>query len=446
MRKLRLLAIMIVVFMMMSIIPTSAFVLPLRFSDVKNDYWGKASIDYVSSKGYMVGYGDEFGILDNVTEGQYLAVLCRIFGYENQSPLTVEGPARELGLLQKNDVVNVTKNLSRGDIAKYTIRAFELLNPNVKYPDYLDAYKPMMKDFNTIDEDLKTIALKCVEKGLLAGGSDGKFNPEDETTRAQAAAFIHRILEQSERNKVMPIFATPDLDFEKLMNSPEAENYVSPYDISRVVDGKILWKIKSGNGEEYLLPSYYKRDVNKTLYEALKTFTADAKRNNNYINARYLFLADNPSVKFTYYACEAIGRYDGGQYNLLLRVHADPYVLDDKGGQKLNTDYYWEIMSLAASYYYEWEDMDELVRKKGKLEEFMTPLNNIFNTIYDKNVAEYLYNYSIAEWDKCWDAIYTGVEYSNDKKLYIEKFDLEIQNYLPFVGGSPKFGTNDVGQ
>ena len=62
MRKLRLLAIMIVVFMMMSIIPTSAFVLPLRFSDVKNDYWGKASIDYVSSKGYMVGYGDEFGI------------------------------------------------------------------------------------------------------------------------------------------------------------------------------------------------------------------------------------------------------------------------------------------------------------------------------------------------------------------------------------------------
>jgi len=419
---------------------------PIVFNDVTNSYWGKNSIDYVSSKGYMVGYGDRFGVSDPVTEGQYLAVLCRIFGYKNLSPLDAEKPARELGLVLNNETISINSNLKRDKIVKYTIRAFELLNPNVTYPDYLDAYKPMIKDYNNLSIELKPLVLKCVEKGLLAGGPDGNFNPNDETTRAQAAAFIHRILEQSERNKVMPVFATPDAEFEAFMNSPEAENYVSPYDISRVVDGKILWKVIERPGEEYLLPVYYNKDVNKTVYEALKTFTADARKNRNYVNARYLYLADNPHIKLTYYSSEKSGgRYDGGQYNLLLKIMAEPYKLDDGGNQRFNTDYYWEIMSLGASDYYEWEGMDEIVSRKYKLDEFMIPLKNIMKTIYGEVIGEYLYNYSINEWNIGWDAVYAGNVYSNSEKLYIEKFKLEIQNYCPYEGGCPKFGTNDIG-
>lgn len=415
----------------------------INFTDVNSTYWGKQSIDYVSKNGYMVGYGDKFGILDNITEGQYVAVLCRIFGYEKQSPLTCEEPARELGLLKENETINVTANLKREDIAKYTVRAFELLNPNVTYPDYLDAYKPMIKDYNNLSSELKPLALKCVEKGLLAGGPDGNFNPNDETTRAQAAAFIHRIMEQSERNKVMPVFAEPDPAFETLMNSPEAENYVSPYHISRVIDGRVLWKTVVSD-EEYLLPVYYNKDVNKTVYEALKTFTADAKKNGNYVNAGYGNL-NNPYVDLIYYSSEeGGGRYDGGQYNLLLSIRAEPYRLDDGGNQRFNTDYYWEIMSLGASDYYEWKDMDEIVSKKAKLDEFMIPLKNIMKTIYGEVIGEYLYNYSISEWDIEWDAAYAGNVYSNSEKIYIEKFKLEIQNYCPHEGGCPKFGTNDI--
>lgn len=417
---------------------------PIVFNDVTNSYWGKNSIDYVSSKGYMVGYGDRFGISDPVTEGQYLAVLCRIFGYKNLSPLDAEKPARELGLVLNNETISINSNLKRDKIVKYTIRAFELLNPNVTYPDYLDAYKPMIKDYNNLSSELKPLVLKCVEKGLLAGGPDGNFNPNDETTRAQAAAFIHRILEQSERDKVMPIFAEPDPAFETLMNSPEAENYVSPYHISRVIDGRVLWKTVVSD-EEYLLPVYYNKDVNKTVYEALKTFTADAKKNGNYVNAGYGNF-DYPYVRFAYYSSEkGGGRYDGGQYNLLLKIMAEPYKLDDGGNQRFNTDYYWEIMSLGASDYYEWEGMDEIVSRKYKLDEFMIPLKNIMKTIYGEVIGEYLYNYSINEWNNFWDEAYFGNrDYSNSEKIYIDEFNLEIQNYVPFLGGSPKFGTNDI--
>lgn len=415
---------------------------PIVFNDITNSYWGKNSIDYVSSKGYMVGYGDRFGILDPVTEGQYLAVLCRIFGYKDLSPLDTEKPARELGLVLNNETISINSNLKRDKIAKYTIRAFELLNPNVTYPDYLDAYKPMIKDYNNLSSELKPLVLKCVEKGLLAGGPDGNFNPNDETTRAQAAAFIHRILEQSERNKVMPVFATPDAEFEALMNSPEAENYVSPYHISRVIDGRVLWKTVVSD-EEYLLPVYYNKDVNKTVYEALKTFTADAKKNGNYVNAGYDNF-DYPYVRLAYYSSEkGGGRYDGGQYNLLLKIMPEPYKLDDGGNQRFNTDYYWEIMSLGASDYYEWTN-EEIVNTKYTLDEFKIPLKNIMKTIYGEVIGEYLYNYSINEWNIGWDAAYAGNAYSNSEKLYIEKFKLEIQNYCPHEGGCPKFGTNDI--
>lgn len=413
----------------------------LKFTDVSNDYWGKASIDYISSKGYMVGYGDKFGVLDNVTEGQYLAVLCRIFGYKNQSPLTVEEPTRELGLVKSNEYIRVTANLKRGDIAKYTIRAFELLNTNVKYPDYLDAYKPMIKDYEKLGGELRLIALKCVEKGLLAGGPDGNFNPNDETTRAQAAAFIHRILEQSERDKVKPVFATVDKEFEAFMNSKEAENFVSFREISRVVDGKILWKTPISD-EEYLLPVYYRKNVNKIAYEAVKTFSADARKNNNYLHPRRLYLTDKPEIMLTYYSSE---RFCGSEYyNLRLNILPEPYRLGINSDQKLNTDFYWEIMALGSSDNYKWPNNEEIVKAKSKLDEFMTPLRNIMKTIYGETVGGYLYNYSIGEWDSNFDAVWSGSTYSNNKKVYIDKFNLEIQNYSPSGFGCPKFGTNYI--
>jgi len=80
------------------------------FEDVKNGYWAKNSIDYVSSLGYINGYGNIFGINDPITEGQYIAILCRMLGYENQDPLTAEEPARELGILKDGETFNAKGN------------------------------------------------------------------------------------------------------------------------------------------------------------------------------------------------------------------------------------------------------------------------------------------------------------------------------------------------
>ena len=43
---------------------------PIVFNDITNSYWAKNSIDYVSSKGYMVGYGDDDQIQVAIAEGK----------------------------------------------------------------------------------------------------------------------------------------------------------------------------------------------------------------------------------------------------------------------------------------------------------------------------------------------------------------------------------------
>ena len=399
----------------------------IKFADVKDDYWGKASIDYVSSKGYMVGYGKEFGILDSITEGQYLAVLCRIFGYTNQSPTTVEGPARELGLVRPTDVVNITSNLKRGSIAKYTIRAFEMLNKDVVYPDYLEAYHSMVGDYENLSGELKPIVLKCIEKGLLAGGADGNFNPNDYTTRAQAAAFIHRLMEQSERDKVKPIFAKPDPEFEAFMNSPEASNYIQTYNYIKVVDGKVIWT-DFGGKKQYLLPTYHYKEINKDVYNSLKALMHYAKQNNNYV---YAFINTSTSgqmpVIIQYYASKRRGFSASEFVNFRLLIESSYAKIPGNDGQKYSADFVWDIVSLGSSDTYEWTE-EELYRTKSTLEEFKAPLRALYNVLYPPNVAEFIYNHTISEWNITWDMEVNDYFEENVFSKYYPDLNLELYN------------------
>lgn len=388
----------LLVLVMLLLISVSAFAVmdnaAKTFTDVENSYWGKDSIDYISSKGYMVGYGDRFGILDNVTEGQYVAVLCRIFGYENQSPLTCEEPARELGLLKENESINVTAALRRSGIAKYTIRAFELLNPGTTYPDYLDAYRGMVTDYESLGEELKTIVLKCIEKGLLVGGPDGSFNPNDETTRAQAAAFIHRILEQSERKKVKPVFAEPDPEFEAFMASPDAKNYCSIHYIDKIVDGKIIFggSYQSETGET-LLPAFHNKDSNKEVYNFVRDTVMYAKNNGHYL--RVFLSSDSSAVVAKYFENKFYGEFNPDTYGINLCTIFDlkPYKL--KPEQTKDSYYTWVIGSLIKEdiSINDWKTMNY------KSEDMLKATEIAFKSVYGNILGKKIFDYAISEYD-----------------------------------------------
>ena len=416
----------------------------IKFADVKDDYWGKASIDYVSSKGYMVGYGKDFGVLDNVTEGQYLAVLCRIFGYKNQSPLTVEEPARALGLLQPTDVVNIASNLTRGNIAKYTIRAFEKLNPNISYPDYLEGYSSTILDFNTLSGELKPVALKCVEKGLLAGGPDGKFNPNDYTTRSQAAAFIHRILEQSERNKVKPIFATPDAEFEAFMNSEESSNYVKSENYIKVENGAIVWTTRDSK-KPILLPTHINKDINREAYEAMKVLVNQARMRGHYV---YFHINNyegrSPVLVINYYNKYSNASEAGDGYpNFRLFMYSGSDLKSSDTKLKYIPCFVWDILSLGQSAYYNWT-REEIYKTKATLDEFKIPLKEVFRAIYPVKTADFLYEHTIEEWNTNWDMTVNDNFKENVFVKYYQEMNLELFNARDDNTRKPYFLTNDT--
>ena len=415
------------------------------FEDVKDGYWAKNSIDYVSSLGYINGYGKTFGINDPITEGQYIAILCRMLGYENQDPLTSEEPARELGLLKDGEAFNSKGNLKRSDMAIYTIRAFELLNPDITYPDYLEAYKGMVMDYKELDQDLQPMVLKCVEQGLINGTADGTFNPDGESIRAQAAAIIHRILSPVEREKVKPVFATPDYEFETLVNDKEVmQDYLSTVRIDRVVDGRIIWSNQreewgtSGDYGTSLLAVYNNKESNKAAYSLLKAMVYDAVKNKNYVVACY---NDNKVagklVYFKSYSTKNGGVKEAQTYQYQITFPLEPRVYFD--GEFTTHDYKTIPDLQKEKTMYEWDigvlyDFDNVLQANSfedlipGVDKYKASLKNAFLSMYGAKSGTALYEYTMSEYIKDQTAIAKDQKYYNESITTIEGIEVHNMN------------------
>lgn len=65
----------------------------------------------------MHGYGERFGASDKITQGQFMAVLCRMLDIQNAEPDTSYEYGLQLGLIKDNEQFRYDRNLSRGDMA-----------------------------------------------------------------------------------------------------------------------------------------------------------------------------------------------------------------------------------------------------------------------------------------------------------------------------------------
>ena len=388
------------------------------FKDVPESYWGRESIEYISSNRYMVGYGNgEFGVNDTLTQGQYLAVLCRIFGYDMLDPKDVKEPSLELGLLLKGENIDIFASIPRGDMAKYTIRAFEKLNPDVKYPDYIEAFSPMIADYSDLAGDIKNVALKCIEKGLIKGMPDGAFRPSYFLTRAEAATVIHRLLQENEREKARPIFAEPDLEFEAFMATEEAEEYCSVEFIDKVVDGKVIFKDYNGqNTGQLLAPNYNNEEVNKQIYELLRDYVKIAKDSGRYVRTFYSSIGGATFISFYEDSLYGKGPNSHIMSNIEFVFNSKPYkYFFDKQNEK--TYYTIKVGNLAiqdtdwASYNYREPEMTETLKTGLKV-------------VYGEDLGQRMFDFAIEEYDKEKDLVF------NHNNILHERFFIEYREDL----------------
>lgn len=100
-----------------------------QFTDVTDAYeYYKPFIQWSVDKGLIKGMGNnEFGINKNVTAHQYMTVLLRVLGYEEESRLwnTVPDLAIKLGIMQGLNISPQTE-VTRGQMAVMTFNTLKL--------------------------------------------------------------------------------------------------------------------------------------------------------------------------------------------------------------------------------------------------------------------------------------------------------------------------------
>lgn len=122
-------------------------------------------------------------------------------GYWAQSYLD---QARNMTILVRNDRWNgkFSEKLTREDVAHLALRTTRLFEEEEEF-NYMFLGKGQIKDISLVKHD-EIDVLQAYMKGIMSGYSDGTFGVNQLVTRAEAAAILRRILDDSKRNPYKP--------------------------------------------------------------------------------------------------------------------------------------------------------------------------------------------------------------------------------------------------
>lgn len=186
-------------------VPISVPVSIDTFTDLADVPWAQGTIEVLLSKGIMKGISpQQFVPAANITRADFLSSLVRALGLNvkfegNFADVPFEadyyreiGIARELGITSGvgNNLFNPQAEITRQDMIALTekaLRNLELLT-TIGTPADLDRFT----DKAFISPYAVNSVAAIIKEGLIVGSGD-QLNPLGNTTRAEAAAFLHKI-------------------------------------------------------------------------------------------------------------------------------------------------------------------------------------------------------------------------------------------------------------
>ena len=186
-----------------------------KYSDVtKGDWYMSVMVKLVGLSALDGSLNNEMDPTGTVTKAMFIKMFIRaMFGMEGLDGITPDfqhwaakdvKKAEKEGILAQGEytLANLSEPITRGEMAKLIVRAYSQYEMNRLS---LEKCKPLakeIKDYNQMDAAYQPYALIVYGSGIISGYTDGRFAAEDEANRAQAAAFIIRYLDKSERAKV----------------------------------------------------------------------------------------------------------------------------------------------------------------------------------------------------------------------------------------------------
>ncbi len=181
------------------------------FSDVESDYWGASYITELASKGVVNGYPDgTFRPNDNVKRADFLIMLLRGMGVDLSAETAYEsnftdveagayyayacGKAKEMGIATGNPDGTFAPEsyITRQDMMILAKKALE-----TQLESEITGDTSVLDEFSDKDE-ISAYAVESlaamVEAGIVSGMGDN-IAPKANTTRAQAAVIVSKIME-----------------------------------------------------------------------------------------------------------------------------------------------------------------------------------------------------------------------------------------------------------
>ncbi|MFS0724280.1 S-layer homology domain-containing protein [Paenibacillus sp. 1P07SE] len=179
---------------------------PAAFADMERLSWAQEAVSALAARDIVQGIGDRrFDPHGSVTRAEFAAMLVRAFDLLDLEAEASYADSREgdwhyraiasaarLGLVngQRDGYFGAQATITRQDMAVMVDRALTLLNLQTGTEQHAGDFT----DESAIAAYAVDAVARLRREGLVNGMEDGSFSPYGETTRAQAAALVYRLL------------------------------------------------------------------------------------------------------------------------------------------------------------------------------------------------------------------------------------------------------------
>jgi len=355
-----------------------------------------------------------------VIVNQFILDLMKSLGVTSDDPIK---SAIEKGIIaplqfNENQLTDLIKNK---DAIKIAVAALG----DIEYPDYLTAYEGLIQDKNDLEPMYREDILKAIYAGVLSV-KNGAAEPKNYCISSNAEKIIEKVANPEKRDIIN--FATPDLEFEKFMVSPEAEKYVTLENVFKVTDGKFIYDSNNiwGNYGCSLLPIFYNPDSNKVAYELLNGLVSSARKYGHYVATFYNDEAD--AVLFCYYKSHDFFMkhtdFSSSMFTIHIILSPKKYAYE---AQSEYTNYIWEVHRLFDADIIWKGIMPEDINFQQ--DEFKEALNVAFKAVYGDSLGKKFYDYTINEYNQESNYALEDKEYMNTSISYFDELGgLEIVN------------------
>ena len=325
----------------------------VKFKDVPENAWYYEHVQFVANhpKELMVGYAGNFGPLDYLTVEQFIKIAVAAAG---RSVVVPEGTywgdvyvpiGLDLGIVQPGEFTDYKRPITRAEMARIIIRALPYITGEKDILYVESDIRTRVLDYNNIPVDLRPYVCQAYQLGILVGGTDGRFQPNDGLTRASAAAVVHKMLDPTERT----VYVT---ELTQFWSDEEFEEYVRKnaeefFCIAKIEGRKIYWK-SAYNPTPTLLNETGAPGINDILYDYVKHMLYYAIKNG--VDFWVSYNGDKLTISYdirqmnTWYGDIDLTIYSEPTYN----YYAEEYA---PGKQKTPSKYRWHLTTLRDDGY-----------------------------------------------------------------------------------------------